>query len=74
MLPCFPADPTSARGFLEEPTGPDHAAKDERLRDVLAEVVTTFLSAHLRATPDAKAALERLQDQPPTELADLRRR
>lgn len=74
MLPCFPSDPTSARGFLEEPSDADHAAKEERLRAVLAEVITTFLSAHLRATPDAKAALDRLQDHPPTELADLRRR
>lgn len=71
MLPCFPEDPTSARGFLEEPTDP---VRDERLRAVLAEVMTTFLAAHLRATPDAKAALDRLQDAPPTELADVRRR
>ena len=71
MLPCSPEDLTSARGFLEEPTDP---AVDERLRAVLAEVVTTFLTAHLRPTPDAKAALDRLQDDPPTEFADVRRR
>ncbi|WP_372734121.1 alpha/beta fold hydrolase [Nocardioides sp.] len=71
MLPCHPEDPTSARGFLEEPTDP---AADERLRGVLASLITTFLAAHLRATPETKAALDRLQDAPMTELADLRRR
>ena len=61
--PAYPEDPTSARGFLEEPDR--RRSSDERLRDVLAEVVTTFLAAHLRATPDAKAALDRLAGPPP---------
>lgn len=71
MLPCHPEDPTSARGFLEEPTDPE---TDQRLRAVLATLLTTFFAAHLRATPETKAALDRLQDAPPTELADVRRR
>lgn len=71
LLPCHPEDPTSARGFLEDPTDP---ANDERLRAVLVEVLTTFFDAHLRATPEAKADLDALLHNPPTELAALRRR
>ncbi|WP_372727730.1 alpha/beta hydrolase family protein [Nocardioides sp.] len=71
LLPCHPADPTSARGFLE---APKDSAHEERLRSLLAEVTTAFVAAHLRGTPEAKAALEALLDHPPAELADVRRR
>ena len=71
LLPCDPEDSTSARGFLEEPTD---RATDERLRTILADVATTFVTAHLRGTPEAKVALEELLDHPPAELADVRRR
>jgi dienelactone hydrolase len=70
MLAAHPEDPSTARGFLETPTDADQ----DRLREVLADVVSTFLAAHLTGRPDAKAALERLADHPPTEIADVRRR
>lgn len=71
MLPCHPDDPTTARGFLEAATDP---VRDDHLRGTLSEVVTTFLAAHLGATPDAKAALDRLLVSPPSDLAEIRRR
>jgi dienelactone hydrolase len=71
LLPCHPEDPTSARGFLDPATDPATAV---RLREVFLEVLTTFLAAHLRSTPASKAALEHLLENPPTDLAALRRR
>ncbi|MGB0100286.1 MAG: hypothetical protein WBP61_08395, partial [Nocardioides sp.] len=70
MLAAHPEDPSTARGFLEEPTDADPAL----LRDVLADVVTTFLAAHLTGEPAAKDRLESLADRPTTEIADIRRR
>lgn len=70
LLPVVPEDPSSARGFLEEPTEVD----DVHLRTVLAELVVTFLAATLTPSPTRKAALERLADHPRPEYAELRRR
>ena len=70
LLLAHPEDPSTARGFLEEPADADH----DRLRDVLADVVTTFLAAHLAGDPAAKERLEELAVHPPIEIADVRRR
>lgn len=70
MFAAHPDDPSTGRGFLETPTDAD----DDRLREVLADVVTTFFRAHLTGDPSAKDRLERLADTPPTEIADVRRR
>lgn len=70
LLLAHPEDPSTARGFLETPTDAD----PDRLRDVLADVVTTFLAAHLARDPAAKERLEELAAHPPTEIADVRRR
>lgn len=70
LLPVVPEDPSSARGFLEQPTGAD----DDRLRAVLAQLVTDFLDAHLRDRTEAKAALERTAQTPDPVIAELRRR
>lgn len=70
MLAAHPEDPSTARGFLETPTDADH----DRLREVLGDVVATFLTAHLTGSPAAKARLEQVADQPPSEIAAVRRR
>ena len=70
LLLVHPEDPSTARGFLETPTDAD----PDRLRDVLADLVTTFLAAHLAGDTAAKERLEHFADQPPTEIADVRRR
>lgn len=70
LLPVVPEDPSSARGFLEQPTGAD----DEALRALLADLVTHFLDAHLRDRTEAKAALDALADTPDPRIAGLRRR
>lgn len=70
MLASHPEDPSTARGFLETPTDAD----PDRLRVVLGDVVATFMSAHLTGSATAKAALEDLAVQPPSEIADIRRR
>ncbi|MFC6342049.1 hypothetical protein ACFP8W_08680, partial [Nocardioides hankookensis] len=70
MFAAHPDDPSTGRGFLEEPT----AADDDRLREVLADLVVTFLLTHLAGEPAAKDRLERLAEQPPTDIADVRRR
>jgi dienelactone hydrolase len=70
MLAAHPEDPSTARGFLEEPTDADH----DRLRSVLGDLVAAFLTAHLTDHPDAKTRLEQLAEQPPAEVADLARR
>lgn len=70
MLASYPEDPSTARGFLETPTDAD----PDRLRTVLGDVVATFLTAHLAGSPVAKARLEELAVQPPSEIAAVRRR
>lgn len=70
MVAAHPEDPSTGRGFLETPNDSD----PDRHREVLADLVTTFLKAHLAGDPSAKDRLERLADHPPTELADVRRR
>ena len=70
MLAAHPEDPSTARGFLETPTDDDQDA----LRDVLAEVVSTFLAAHLTDSIDAKSQLEQLAEQSRPEIAGIRRR
>ncbi|WP_082574462.1 MULTISPECIES: alpha/beta hydrolase family protein [unclassified Nocardioides] len=70
MLASYPEDPSTARGFLETPTDADH----DRLREVLGDLVATFLSAHLHGSADAKAELEELADHPRPEFAGIRRR
>lgn len=70
MLPIDPDDPTSARGFLEEPL----TADQDSLRVVLVDLITTFLHARLRDDPAAKASLDDLCTNPAPEFADLRRR
>jgi dienelactone hydrolase len=70
LLPATPEDPTSARGFLEEPPAGDQ----DRLRAVLLELLTTFFSAHLRRDPDAAAALDGWVTHPRPDIADIRRR
>lgn len=70
LLASHPEDPSTARGFLETPTDAD----PDQLRAVLADVVVTFLKAHLAGDPSAKDRLESLAEQPPTHIADVRRR
>lgn len=70
LLLTHPEDPSTARGFLEEPTDAD----PERLRAVLGDLVTMFLGAHLAGHPAAKGALDRLHDHPAPEIAGIRRR
>ena len=70
MLAAHPDDPSTARGFLETPTEADQ----DRLRDALADLVTTFLSAHLCGDTAAKARLEHCAEHPEPEIADIRRR
>ncbi len=70
MLPVVPDDPSSARGFLEPPTGVDQ----DHLREVFTELLTTFLIAELVPSASATAALENLIDQPRPEYAEIRRR
>ena len=70
MLPVTPEDPTSARGFLEEPTNVDQ----DTLREVFTDLVITFFAAALRGDPDAKADQDRWLDHHRTEIADVRRR
>ncbi|MCD4524393.1 hypothetical protein [Nocardioides sp. cx-173] len=70
LLPVHPEDPSTARGFLEEPTDAD----PERLRQVLADLVTSFLAAKLLGRPEDKQRLEQLTEQPPSEIADIHRR
>ncbi|MEQ6903308.1 hypothetical protein [Nocardioides sp. YIM 152588] len=71
MLPATPEDPTSARGFLEEPAQADQ----DHLREVLTELLVTFFAARLDDDVAADAALTALTD-PATrpEIADARRR
>ena len=47
LLAAHPEDPSTARGFLETPTDAD----PDRLREVLADVVTTFLRRAPRRRP-----------------------
>lgn len=70
MLPAALDDPTSARGFLEDPP----VADQDRLRAVLVNLMTLFFSAHLRADPAAAVELDRWLDQRPHDIADIRRR
>lgn len=70
MLPAALDDPTSARGFLEDPPSADQ----DHLRSVVVSLVTTFFSAHLGNDPDAVAELGQLPDHPRPEFADIRRR
>ncbi len=70
MLAAHPEDPSTARGFLETPTDADH----DRLREVLGDVVATFMAAHLTGSPSAKSQLEQLAEQPQPEIAAVRRR
>ncbi|MBW9205572.1 hypothetical protein KV102_16215 [Mumia sp. zg.B53] len=70
MLAAHPHDPTTARGFLEDPPTGDDAAR----RDALATTVTSFLRASLRGDAEAKNALELLAEQPCPEIAEIRRR
>jgi len=70
LLAAHPEDPSTARGFLETPSDAD----PERQRAVLAEVVTTFLTAQLTGDPAAKGRLESLAETHPTDIADVRRR
>lgn len=70
MLPAALDDPTSARGFLEDPP----AADQHRLRAVMAELVTLFFSVHLRADLHAAVELGQWHDQPRPDIADIRRR
>ncbi|MCD9198621.1 dienelactone hydrolase family protein [Aeromicrobium wangtongii] len=70
MLPAAPEDPTSARGFLEEPPAGDQ----DRLRSVLIDLVTTFFSARLGAEPSSLAELDTWQDHIHPDIADIRRR
>lgn len=73
LLPVHPEDPSSARGFLEQPTGAEDA-----LRLVLGDLVGHFLDAHLRDSTEAKAALDALSDRhadrPDPAIAALLRR
>ncbi|WP_167003641.1 alpha/beta hydrolase [Mumia sp. ZJ430] len=70
MLAIHPEDPTTARGFLEDPSTGDAAAQ----RDALATTVTSFLRATVRGDVEAKNALELLAEQPRSEIAEIRRR
>ncbi|MQW76788.1 alpha/beta fold hydrolase [Nocardioides sp. dk4132] len=70
MLPATPADPSSARGFLEEPLDADQ----DELREVFARLLTDFLDAKLCDDPAATATLQHHLDQPNPVFADLRRR
>ncbi|MGH1564977.1 hypothetical protein [Mumia sp. DW29H23] len=70
LLAAHPEDPTTARGFLEDPSTGDADA----LREVLAATVSTFLRAHVRGDAEAKNALELLAEQPVPEIAAARRR
>lgn len=44
---CEPVDPTTARGFLEPPPGPELAAQ----RDLVGRLIGAFLSDHLDVDP-----------------------
>ncbi len=70
MLAVHPDDPSTARGFLETPTEADQ----DRLREVLADLVAAFLGAQLRGDAAAKRRLDELVEQAPPEIAELRRR
>ena len=70
MLAAHPHDPTTARGFLEDPPTGDDAAR----RDALATTITSFLRASLRGDAEAKHDLELLAEQPCPEIAEIRRR
>lgn len=70
MLPATPEDPSSARGFLEEPLEADQ----DELREVFARLVIDFLDAKLCDDPAATATLQHHLDQPNPVFADLRRR
>lgn len=70
MLPAAPEDPTSARGFLEDPPAGDQ----DHLRSIVVDLVTTFFSAHLTTEPQAKVELDQWHDQARPEIVDVRRR
>ncbi|MBM9459186.1 dienelactone hydrolase family protein [Nocardioides sp. zg-536] len=70
MLPAAPEDPTSARGFLEEPL----TADAEHLRGVLVELLVAFYSSRLGTDAVATTVLAGLADDPRPEIADIRRR
>ncbi|WP_166140124.1 alpha/beta hydrolase family protein [Nocardioides ochotonae] len=70
MLPATPDDPSSARGFLEEPLDADQ----DELREAFVRLVTDFLAAKLRDDPAATATLQHHLDQPNPAFADIRRR
>lgn len=73
MLPATPEDPTSARGFLEEPP----AADQDVLRDDLIAILSNFFAAHLGRGTFADEARQGLDDylmiSRPT-IAGIRRR
>lgn len=63
-------DPTCARGFLDTPAPSDPAAT----RSDMAAVITNFLNAYVKDDPLALESLEKFLAQPPTTVAEVRRK
>lgn len=70
LLAVTPEDPTSARGFLEEPLEDDQ----DVLREAFLGLVQDFLGTHLLQSAAARAGLDHHFDKPPHHFAELRRR
>ncbi len=78
MLPASPEDPTTARGFLEEPP----TADQDELRHVLTSLLVTFFTARLAEGEPAEAAEAVLEghlknhstEAEGSSFADIRRR
>lgn len=70
LLAVTPEDPTSARGFLEEPLEADQ----DELRGAFVRLVTDFLGTHLLQSAAAQAGLDHHFAKPPHHFAELRRR
>lgn len=70
LLMVTPEDPTSARGFLEDPL----EANQDELRQAFGSLLKAFLGTHVLQAPAAQADLDHDFSTPPLHFAELRRR
>jgi dienelactone hydrolase len=56
---AYPLDETTGRPFLDQPT----SQPDDRLRDLLANLIIQFINAHARRQPNAATALQQMESE-----------
>jgi dienelactone hydrolase len=56
---AYPLDETTGRPFLDQPT----SQPDDRLRDLLANLIIQFINAHGRRQPNAATALQQMENE-----------